>query len=1035
MKIDYENLSGTGLYDPGANISAISLDALKKFSDYKYVPIKSIFKTMSGEGTLLGITVLNIKLNNVSHRCLLYVFSSEKLKYDFIIGLDLIYRFGLSKLSLEAISLLCSSGSSTKPNVRSIRAATGTSSNITHKVVPSLPAVTGVNVIDTTKKRDVLWNDYMSYDMFSEKMSHLDSDTKDVISKLVIDNHHIFGKSKFDVGNVTKYDCSINLSRDSYVARKPYRCTYEDQLEISSQCRELLENGIISHSTSPFASPVTMQFKKDGLSAVKVKTRMCIDYRELNKIIVPENQPFPLIDDLIVRTRGCCWFTALDINAAFHSIPIKKCDRFKTAFVTQEGLFEFNNMPFGLKVSPAVFQRILSGILQRNDLSGFAVNYLDDILIFSRNFNDHVEHIRRLFKVIHDEGFRLNFKKCNFARSSIPYLGHILSPNSIQPLSDNLVAIKSFPVPTSRRNLRQFLGKINFYRKFIPNAVRILEPFHYLLRKNVPFRWTRDCQDSFDKVIGLLSSSPLLAIFDRAKPIFIYTDASGVGIGAVLKQEQSDGSRHPVAYFSRRLSAAQSKRKAIYIESLAIREAIRFWRYWLIGRRFTVITDHKPLQHLNLKARTDEELGDLANELLQFDFEVIYEPGSSNYVADSLSRNPVSPPAEIYDPILPTFFFLSTDEVKLFQKNITRSPTDEEKDGIVFRKVKDNDRIVLDRDAGERLVKVIHRHYGHIGVKHVLAIISKSFTFPNMYEIVRKFCKACRTCIMNKTRCDRPSASLGTLGPASEPFQIMSLDTIGGFGENRSSYRYLHLLVDHFSRYAFILCSKGQSAKEMISLVQSVHKSHPIGMLMTDQYGGLSSAEFQNYCSSSNIQHVFAAVDCAFSNGLNERLNQTLVNRMRCAKHDPSSPSSQTWTQIAKTCVKQYNVTPHTVTRFSPSYLLSGVSTDVSPLNRNTSNIVADRQQALINSNRYHDYNKTIYDRNKSDIVFEVGDLVYVNNGNKLNRNKLDPVRSGPFPIEKRLSNNVFSIKSGRRPLCNRLYHASKLYLFEKRKV
>ncbi|CAA9999208.1 unnamed protein product, partial [Nesidiocoris tenuis] len=401
---------------------------------------------------------------------------------------------------------------------------------------------------------------------------------------------------------------------------------------------------MITESKSPFASPVTMQFKKDGLSSTKTKTRMCVDYRELNKLIIPETQPFPLIDEILVKTRGCSWFSALDINSAFWSIPIRAQERHKSAFITQRGHYEWRSMPFGIKVAPAVFQNAISGIIKRNGLSEFTANYLDDLLIFSRTFDEHLVHIQRLITAVFEDGFRFNFKKCTFAASSIQYLGHILGPDTVQPLQDNLIAIKSFPTPSSRKNIRQFLGKVNFYRKFIPDSVSILEPFHNLLRKNIPFSWSNECQRSFDKIKDLLTSVPVLAIFDRTKPIFVYTDASGVGIGAVLKQTQSDGSEKPVAYFSKKLSDAQKRKKAIYIEGIAVREAIRYWRYWLIGRHFTVVTDHKPLEGLNLKARTDEELGDLANELLQFDFEILYRPGTSNHEADCLSRNPVLKP-------------------------------------------------------------------------------------------------------------------------------------------------------------------------------------------------------------------------------------------------------------------------------------------------------------------------------------------------------------------------------------------------------
>lgn len=287
---------------------------------------------------------------------------------------------------------------------------------------------------------------------------------------------------------------------------------------------------MITQPMSAYASPVTLQYKKDGLGATKVKTRMCVDYRSLNKVIVPESQPFPLIDEILVKTRDCSWFSAFDINAAFHSILIKESDRYKTAFVTQSAHFEWRSMPFGLKTSPAVFQRILSGIVRNYNFTDFVVNYLADILIFSKTFEEHIAHVQRLVDAIYSEGFRLNFKKCSFASSRIQYLGHILSPDSVQPLSNNIVTITNFPVPTSRRTVRQFLGKINFYRKFIPHSSSLLEPFHNLLHKNTPFSWTHSCQTAFDSVKALLTSSPILAIFDQNQPISIYTDASGVGM-------------------------------------------------------------------------------------------------------------------------------------------------------------------------------------------------------------------------------------------------------------------------------------------------------------------------------------------------------------------------------------------------------------------------------------------------------------------------------------------------------------------------
>ncbi len=291
---------------------------------------------------------------------------------------------------------------------------------------------------------------------------------------------------------------------------------------------------------------------------------------------------------------------------------------------------------------------------------------------------------------ITNKGFRLKFLKCNFAKHSIEYLSHKIVPNYVKPLNDNLAAINQFQPPKSHHKVRQFLGKINFYLKFIPKSSSLLEPFHGLLRKNVPFQWSSECQQIFDEVKCLLTSAPILAIFDSAEPITIYTDASAVGIGAALKQTQNDVSEKPVAYFLRKLLEVQRKRKAIYIENLAIWEAIRFWKYWLIRRKFKFITEHESLADLNLKARHDEELGDLAQELLQFDFDISYQSGTLKSEADCLFRNPVSEPVspEDEEPALPSVNIITRDEIRTAQQSITPLPSDEEKAGVILRNIK-----------------------------------------------------------------------------------------------------------------------------------------------------------------------------------------------------------------------------------------------------------------------------------------------------------------------------------------------------------
>lgn len=645
--------------------------------------------------------------------------------------------------------------------------------------------------------------------------------------------------------------------------------------------------------------------------------------------------------------------------------------------------------------------------------------------------DEHLTHITRLIDAIKSTGWKLKFTKCSFATNSVKYLGHVISANRVQPMNDNLVSIQKFPVPSKRKDIRSFLGKINFYKKFIPNAATILEPFHALLRKNVKFDWGPECQRTFEKLKQYLTSPPILAIFDRSLKTIIYTDASGIGVGAILKQTQEDGTEKPVAYFSRKLNDAQKKKKAVYIELIAIREAINYWKYWLLGTHFTVITDHRPLENLNLKARTDEELGDMTYDLLQYDFQVKYQPGRLNSEADCLSRNPVldSTPNKHMNTV-------SIDEIKDCQENLTLQKGDSKTDNIITRTVKGKKKIILTEKFGRKLAMEIHEKLGHIGQSHIKYILRLHYHFKNMNSSVFDICSRCDICIKNKTRKGRDLGELGLLGPASRPFEIMSLDTVGGFGGRRSTKRYLHLLVDHFTRFVFVSATAGQSTPDFVKLIDSVQKDNQIGTLLTDQYGAFGSDEFVDYLERSNIAHLFTGVNVPSSNGLNERLNQTLINRIRCRINDPTyNPNRASWATIAHKCTAEYNNTPHSVTTFPPHYLLYG-STPISfapsaPIH--ISSLQLDRETAFKNSLVVHNRNKERIDKKfKKTEPLKVGQLVYVENGNKLNRHKLDEIRIGPFPILKVLSKSIYELCTGRK---TRNFHISKIIPFRSPQV
>lgn len=1006
-----------GVYDSGSNVSLINSKLLKLKGKENSLNNADLV-TISGVKKTSGLTTITIKIFQMVEKVDVYIIDKEDFQYEFLIGLDMIKKFQL--IQNENLEI-------TQKERLILMEENKVGENSTNKNTnPEFTCMRDEEYI--TKEHFINFNEHVEEENFEIKIDHLTENQKSEIDRLIDNYKSVFAKDKYDVGTVKGYEARIDLIVDKYCCKRPYRCTADDKKEIEEQISELLHIKLIEESYSPFAAPVTLVFKKED----NKKSRLCIDFRDLNKIVVPQAQPFPRIEDLIVKTRNCKYFSTLDINSAFWSIPLRVEDRRKTAFVTQEGHFQWTCLPFGLKTSPAIFQRILSNILRQYKLTEFAVNYIDDILIFSRSFSEHITHLTRLLAAVKKEGFRLKFTKCTFASDSVKYLGHIIQNNSVGPVKDNLISIRDFPVPTTQKNIRQFLGKVNFYHEYIPNIAILLNPLHNLLKKNQRFIWSEECKKSFEEIKNLLCSQPVLEIFDENLPIKIYTDASLKGIGAILKQTQPNGEEKPVAYFSKKLNEAQKKKKAIYLEGLAIKEAVRYWQYWLIGKSFTVYTDHKPLENMNIKSRTDEELGDLMYYLSQYDLEIKYAPGKANLEADCLSRNPVLESYENKEEQLKILNLIKLREILTDQENNQDVQNGKNKliskHKVYYKKIRKKEKIVLSEEFSVQLMENIHKNLCHIGIKQMQTKISPLYTAKNLTKNLKRICRSCETCIKNKSRGHDKFGLMSHLGPATKPFEITSIDTIGGFGGSRSTKKYLHLLVDHFTRYAFILTSKTQSANDFIKLVTSATETENIGMILTDQYPGINSKEFKRFLNEKSIQMIFTAVNAPFSNGLNERLNQTLVNKIRCKMNEGRRKA---WTTIAQECVNKYNDTDHSVTGFAPRYLLYGTDVTILPKElkqeRQESDWIRDKEIALGKTIKSHNYNKILFDKHRKYHEFNVGDMVYVENGNKLNRKKLDELKIGPYKIIEKISNSIYRINTDHKKSESNLFHITKL--------
>lgn len=525
-----------------------------------------------------------------------------------------------------------------------------------------------------------------------------------------------------------------------------------------------------------------------------------------------------------------------------------------------------------------------------------------------------------------------------------------------------------------------------------------------------------------------------MAIFNPNRQTVVYTDASVEGIAAVMKQRQDDNTFKPVSYFSKKINSFYKRtKKALFLECLAIKEALNYWRYRLLGIKFSIITDHKPLLNVQIKTKFDDELRELLLSISQFDFEIQYQPGKSNIEADCLSRNPVLDSHEATSE-LKVLNFVTIEDILNDQRNFSPpSSINVISDGNKLLYNKKNSKLIISDNFLPDIIQKAHHFYGHIGIKQMELTLCPKIFNVKLKSQIKKYVQNCSVCIRNKTRLSPTFGHMSQLGPATKPFQYMSLDTIGGLAGNNCTHNYIHLLVDHFSRFAYFITSSTQKANDFIKLLNIViSRNNHIKNLLTDQYGGLTSNTFKQYLLQNNVNLFYTAVDCPFSNGLNERLNQTLINRLRCKINENNVNKNRSWPTLFKECVNEYNNTVHTVTRFSPSYLLHGVSSLSSPFDLfpSVSSLEQDRKIAFNRSQAQHIRNKKYFDKNKKFSTFQKNDLVYVLHGNILNRNKLDEIRTGPYKIVDKLSNSLFRVAAGFQKAESNVFHASKLYPF-----
>ncbi|KAJ0039408.1 hypothetical protein NL108_016223 [Boleophthalmus pectinirostris] len=416
-------------------------------------------------------------------------------------------------------------------------------------------------------------------------IAHLSADQAADLLKVFRDMPSLFAA---EPGRTTLMEHVIRLKDRSPIRQRPYRVPQQLVAQLRREIESMLELGVIEPSTSEWCSPVVIVFKKDG------SLRICIDFRKLNSISEFDAYPMPRIDDLLDRIGSAAYITTLDLCKGYWQVPLEASSRPYTAFRTPAGLYQFTVMPFGLHGAPATFQRLMDRVLQ--GCEEFSAAYLDDVVIFSETWEQHVQHLKAVLQKIQAAGLTLNVAKCEWARHETRYLGYQLGRGEVRPQLDKVEAIQNCPRPRTKKEVRSFLGLAGWYRRFVPQFATIAAPLTALTTKQQknPVTWTDECEKAFNTLKSLLCSSPVLRSPDFSRRFLVQVDASEVGLGAVLAQGES-GAEQPILYLSRKLLPRESRYSVVEKEGLAIKWALESLKYYLLGREFDLETDHRAL--------------------------------------------------------------------------------------------------------------------------------------------------------------------------------------------------------------------------------------------------------------------------------------------------------------------------------------------------------------------------------------------------------------------------------------------------------
>ena len=736
-----------------------------------------------------------------------------------------------------------------------------------------------VNIIDSSVpvNKDNVKNENKEQFMPSRDVNmdvnSLTSAQKESLSQIIDEHADVFvgPDDKLGFCDIIEHEIHVEEGTKPFCQRA-YRMAPKQQQAMQREINKMLEQGVIEHSTSPWGSPCFLVAKKSG------EFRFVADLRKLNSCIKVDAHPLPTVEESLdfIGQASPKYFTTLDLQSGFYQTALHKDSRPYTAFRTSTGLYQFTRLVMGLKNSPATFQRLMECIFRGMTWQNILI-YIDDIVIFSPNFDTHIKDIRQVFERLRASGLKLKAKKCFFGFEKIHYLGHIISKDGIAADTSKIEAVQNYPIPENVKALRSFLGLSGYYRKHIFNYSKIARPLHKLTKREAKFQWTHEEQDSFDALKHALTHAPILAYPRWDTEYLLYTDASSESIGCCLAQIQ-DGKERVISYYGRSLSQSERNYGITQRECLALVYSVKRLEHYLRTNHFKAIVDHSALQRLLTLKEPSGMYARWIAYLQGFDYEIKVRPGVMHGNADAISRRSYSIEKDKTSIVIPNnqaicelhevSEIISLDKVKMNQeldpcysdiikylRNNLALPDSEIKrqhvisvhssylliDDVLYHiEVKQGKGHKKDRSTiqlaipicmKELILKHVHDDIlsgGHMGINRTIEKARAQYFWPNMYSDIVNYVKSCERCSSRKQPVFPVRASFEPMPIPEGPWQRVSTDIFGPLPScKETGNKYVLLFIEYLTKYAEMIAlpdiKAEQVARCLVDRIVCVH--------------------------------------------------------------------------------------------------------------------------------------------------------------------------------------------------------------------